>query len=145
MSAGDSPGGNARPADSFRRRRGIPGFTLIELLVAILVVGLLAAIGTYTYRGLVAKARMTQAKTVLTHLFRTEAIYFANNDVYTDNVALLDFDPVRYPYYHVSIVLDNGARGYTGYATGVGPMTGDLWTIATDGILTQDNTSPFRF
>jgi prepilin-type N-terminal cleavage/methylation domain-containing protein len=131
--------------DSSRRRRGTPGFTLIELTIVVLLVGLLAAIVTYTYRGVVAKARMTQAKTVLAHLFRTEAIYYANNDVYTDNVALLDFDPVRYPFYQVSVVLDNGARDYTGYATGVGPMTGDRWSVTPEGIPTQDNTSPFRF
>ncbi len=144
MIAGGSPGRNARPADSFRRRCGTPGFTFIELTLVILVIGLLAILAAYTYRGLVTKARMTQAKTVLTHLFRTEAIYFANNDVYTDDVTLLDYDPVKYPYYQVSIVLDNGAQGYTGYATGVGTMTGDLWSITKDGTLTQDNTSPFR-
>jgi len=140
-----SPGGKGRPADPARRRRGTPGFTLIELTIVILVIGLLAVIASYTYRGLVARARMTQAKTVLTHLFRTEAIYYASNDVYTDNVALLDFDPVRYPYYLVSVVLDNGAQSFTGYATGVGVMTGDRWSITTDGIPTQDNTSPFKY
>ena len=143
MIAGDSPCGNARPADSFRRR-GAPGFTLIELTIVILIVGLLATIASYTYRGLVAKARMTQAKTVLSHLVRTEAIYYATNDVYTDNVALLDFDPVRYPFYQVSVVLDNDARGFTGYATGVGVMTGDLWFVTQDVSPTQDNTSTFR-
>jgi type IV pilus assembly protein PilE len=145
VSAIDRPAGNSRPPDSFRRRREIPGFTLIELTIVILIIGMLAAIASYTYRGLVAKARMTQAKTVLAHLFRTEATYYANNDMYTDNVSLLDFDPVQYPYYQISVVLDNGAQSYTGYATGVAAMTGDRWSITTDGIPTQDNNSPFRF
>ena len=145
MTAADRPCGKLRTADPSRRHRGTPGFTLIELTLVILVIGLLAVLATYTYRGMVTKARMTQAKTVLTHLFRTEAIYYASNDVYTDNVALLDFDPVRYPYYLVSVVLDNGAQSFTGYATGVGVMTGDLWFVTQDVSPTQDNTSTFRF
>ena len=64
------------------------------------------------------KARMTQAKTVLGHLTKTEAIYFSDHDRYTDNVVLLDFDPVKYNYYEVSVVLlDNDARNYMGTAT----------------------------
>jgi len=40
---------------------------------------------------------MTQAKTVLAHLAKMEATYFSDHDRYTDNVVLLDFDPVKYP------------------------------------------------
>lgn len=144
MNAVDGPGAKSRPADPPRYRSGAPGFTLIELTIVVLLVGLLSALAISTYRGLIARARMTQAKIVLSHLYRTEAIHFSNNSAYTDNLALLDYDPVRYPYYQVSVVLDNGAQGYTGYATGVGAMAGDLWTITTDGIPTQDNSSPFR-
>jgi hypothetical protein len=93
---------------------------------------------------MINKARMTQAKTVLSHLTKTETIYFTEHDVYTDNVILLDFDPVRYPYYQVSVVLDNDAKNYTGIATGVGPMTGDWWTITNDGVPVQADNSVFR-
>ena len=143
MTAADRPCGKLRTADPSRRHRGTPGFTLIELTLVILVIGLLAVLATYTYRGMVTKARMTQAKTVLSHLFRTETTYFAHNDVYTDNVSLLDFNPVRYPYYHVSVVLDNNGKNFTGTATGVGQMAGDRWYITRDGVPQQDNTSPF--
>jgi len=127
------------------RRIGPRGFTLIELAVVLGIIGILASLGIYFYRGLVNKARMTQAKTVLMHLARTEIIYYSNNDRYTDNIALLDFDPVAYPFYQVSVVLDNGGRGFTGYATGVGVMAGDLWFVRQDGNPTQDNTSTFRY
>ena len=126
------------------RTRGRRGFTLIELTIVILLIGILAAMATYTYRMMINKARMTQAKTVLDHLTKTEAIYYSDHDRYTDNVVLLDFDPVKYPYYNVSVVLDSDARNYLGIATGVGPMAGDWWTITKDGQPTQADNSAFR-
>jgi prepilin-type N-terminal cleavage/methylation domain-containing protein len=127
-----------------KHRTGRRGFTLIELTVVLLLIGILAGLAVSTYRMMVNKARMTQAKTVLSHLTKTQSIYITEHEVYTDNVILLDFDPVKYPYYQVSVVLDNGAKNYLGIATGVGPMLGDRWYITKDGNPYQDNTSPFK-
>ena len=129
------------PADHRSDKRG---FTLIELTIVLLLIGILSSIAIYTYRMMINKARMTQAKTVLDHLTKTEAIYFSDHDRYTDNVILLDFDPVKYPYYNISVILDNDAMNYTGIATGVGSMTGDWWTITKDGQPVQADNSVFR-
>jgi len=109
-----------------------------------MIIGILAVLAINGYRVMVNKARMTQAKIALNHLAKTETIYFSDHDRYTDNVSLLDFDPVKYNYYEISVVLDNDDRNYTGTATGVGVMAGDHWYVTKDGDPFQDNTSPFK-
>ena len=117
---------------------------MIEIAIILMIIGILAVLAINSYRMMVNKARMTQAKIALSHLTKTETIYFSDHDRYTDNVSLLDFDPVKYNYYEISVVLDNDAKNYTGTATGVGVMDNDLWTITKDGQPVQDNSSKFR-
>lgn len=124
--------------------RSTPGFTLIELALVIAITAILGSLAIVTYTRYANKARFTQAKTVLKHLQKTETIYFTEHQQYTDNVSLLDFDPMRYNYYTITVVLDNTGYNFTGYATGTGVMTGDLWLIHRDDEAIQDNSSTFR-
>lgn len=125
-----------------RRQRG---FTIIELALVLTIIAILASIAVYTYNKLANKARFTQAQIVLKHLQKMETIYFTDHDRYTDNVALLDFDPVKYNYYVITVTLLDNAMNYIGYANGVHAMEGDLWFITPEGSPTQDNVARARF
>lgn len=130
------------PLDA-RKRRG--GFTILELTIVLVIIAVIAGLAVYSYNKLVYKARFTQAKTALKHLQKMETIYFTDFDRYTDNLALLNFNPVRYDYYEVSVTLLDNALNYTGYAKGVSAMEGDLWSITPDGEPEQDNAAKSRF
>lgn len=128
--------------EGMRRRRN--GFTLLELVLVVMIIGILAGITTYTYRMMINKARMTQAKAVLQHLFRTETVFFSNNSKYTDDLGQLDFNPKKYDYYTVTVTLDNNMLNFTGTATGTGVMTGDCWTITKAGVPLQCDNTVFK-
>ena len=126
-------------------RAGRRGFTLIELAIALTITGILLTLAVVGYQHFVNKARFTQAQTVLKHLQKTELLYFSDFDRYTDNVALLDFDPVKYNYYTVSVTLLDNATNFMGHATGTGVMAGDLWHIDREGNPFQDNVAKTKF
>jgi prepilin-type N-terminal cleavage/methylation domain-containing protein len=110
-------------------RRPPGGFTIVELTIVLAIIAILATLAVSAYGKFVNKARFTQAQTALKHLQKTQAIYFTENNVYADNVVLLDFEPVRYDYYRITVALDNSGQDFTGVADGDGVMAGDRWHI----------------
>lgn len=109
------------------------GFTLLELALVIAITAILGSVAVLTYHRYANKARFTQAQTALKHLQKTQTIFFTENGAYTDNAVLLDFDPMTYNYYTISVTLDNSGYDFTGRADGIGVMAGDRWHITRDG------------
>ncbi len=121
------------------------GFTLVELMIVVMVIGILATLAIYEYRHMVNKARMTQAQVILKHLQTAQETIREDIGRYTTDLRVLGYDPLRYTYYVVSVTVDNTGNDFLGVATGIGPMTGDRWTITKDGVPTQDNAAKLMF
>ncbi len=114
------------------------GFTIIELAIVIAITAILGSMAVITYQKYANKARFTEAQTALKHLQKTQLIYFTEKGSYTDNAVLLDFDPIKYKFYTVSVTLDNTGYDFTGWADGHGVMAGDRWHINREGAPVHD-------
>ena len=55
------------------------GFTLIELLVVVLIIGILSSVALPQYTKAVRKARIVEARTILSSLIKAEDLYVLEN------------------------------------------------------------------
>ena len=61
------------------------GFTLIELLVVVLIVGILSAVALPQYTKAVRKARIVEARTILSSWVKAEDLYVLENGTVSSN------------------------------------------------------------
>jgi prepilin-type N-terminal cleavage/methylation domain-containing protein len=121
------------------------GFTLIEVLMVVLIVGILASLAMPQYTKVVEKAKMSEAKTVLSAIRTSEGVYFMENDSYTETLASLDLDAGVYAdgLFSYSLKLDGtDLTKFTIEAKrlGSGNYKDGTLTMAQNGSLTEDGT-----
>lgn len=82
------------------------GFTLIELLVVVLIIGILAAVAVPQYEKAVAKARASEALSVLNSIVLAEQAYYMASGEYTLDLENLDITIPASS--HISYTATNG-------------------------------------
>jgi prepilin-type N-terminal cleavage/methylation domain-containing protein len=58
------------------------GFSLVELMIVVAIIGILAALAVPRFQSFQAKARQSEAKNNLSHMYTLEMSYYGDNDTY---------------------------------------------------------------
>lgn len=141
--------------------KGEEGFSLVELMIVVAIIGILAGLAVPKFQMFQAKAKQSEAKNNLSHIYTLEQSYFGDQDTFVDFAAIgrtgagpqecnhttktnvLGFKPqgacskVRYGY---SVTGASGA-GFTGTAASYANLIvsgcdqSDTWTIDQNKVL----------
>ncbi len=68
------------------------GFSLTEVLVVIVIIGILILLALPRFTSVITKAKTTEAKTMLRHLYTLQKAFYYENDYFTSNLAELGFE-----------------------------------------------------
>jgi type IV pilus assembly protein PilA len=75
----------------FKMKKNESGFSLVELMIVVGIIGVLSALALPKMQVFMAKAKQSEMKTLLSHIYTLEQSYFAENDVYVGDVKLIGY------------------------------------------------------
>ncbi|MFI5203882.1 MAG: type IV pilin protein [Flavobacteriales bacterium] len=75
-----------------RLNKKVKGLTLMEILIVLVIIGIIAMMAIPNYSSNVSKAKATEAKLQLTHLFTLEKEHFYTYSKYSPDLEELGFD-----------------------------------------------------
>jgi len=126
--------------------KGMRGFTLTELLVVIVIIGILASLTIPRFLNVTTKAKTTEAKLMLKHVYNLQKAQYLENDVYSQNLEAIGFEQEKLKTeggtarYQIAIT-EVTETGFIATATSVVDFDKDgtfnVWSINEKGELTE--------
>lgn len=129
-----------------KKHKKLKAYSMLQIMIGILIAGLLTALAVPSLMKMVTKAKQTEAKNQLDHLYSLERLYFLEHSKYATELEAIDFEQqilvteegsARYKIEVVEASLNT----FTGRATAVQDFDGDgvfnTWEINQDKKLTE--------
>jgi type IV pilus assembly protein PilE len=80
------------PLNRTRHYLRLAAFTLTEVLVVLIIIGILILLALPSLMPLITKAKSTEAKIQLQHLYTLEKSFFYENSKYSSDLSEIDFE-----------------------------------------------------
>ncbi len=116
--------------------RKTEGFTLVELLIVVAIIGVLSTVGIPTFRKMVQRAKMSEAKVELGAIYKTEAGFRGEYGAYGNNLFSAGYIPAAVnttsnvydtqAYYNVGFPEDNSCQTQSLVKPSAGPAAGEI-------------------
>ncbi len=71
------------------------GFSLTEILVVIVIIGILILLAMPKFTSVISRAKTTEAKVMLKHLFTLQKAYYYENDRYSKSLSEIGFEQAK--------------------------------------------------
>lgn len=119
----------------------LKAFTLTEVLVVLVIIGILVLLALPRIMPLISKAKSTEAKLQLNHMFNLQKSYYYLNSSYSSDMTELDYEQEKLvtaggtANYQIEIA-SASKQGFKATATAVEDFDGDgtynVWEIDQD-------------
>ena len=109
------------------------GFTLIELLIVITIIGVLATIAIPTFAGYRSRAYDSAAISDLKTAATVQEVFYTDNDIYSNNVAVLQAAPYNLSLSSNVNVNVTAADNVSYIMTAVHTSSGKVFTLTGPG------------
>jgi type IV pilus assembly protein PilE len=130
----------------FKRSKKLNAFTLTEVLVVLIIIGILVLLALPSLMPLISKAKSTEAKLQLEHVYTLERAYFFENSQYSKDLKTISFEQQKLTTeggqanYKIEI-LQADQKGFRARATAVVDFDGDgdfdVWEIDQENKLIE--------